>query len=72
LLLAEALGRFREQGYRAAAAITASERAKRLFDRHGGLPNAAGSWQAKLLDEALARYHPDERQEVTLFQFRLG
>jgi acetylglutamate kinase len=71
LLLSEALSRFREQGYAAAAAITASERAKRLFERNGRPAPAADGWQARLLAESLGRYHPDERSEVQLFELPL-
>jgi len=71
LLLSEALGRLREGGYATAAAITASERAKRLFQRNGGVPAANGPWQAQLLENALPRYHVDERSRVQLFEFAL-
>jgi acetylglutamate kinase len=71
LLLTEALGRFRERGYAAAAAITASERAGRLFERSGGQTTTSGSWQSEFLARALQRYHPDERSRVRLFLFPL-
>jgi amino-acid N-acetyltransferase len=71
LLLGEALSRFRQQGCAAAAAITASDRSKRLFGRSGGRADETGPWQASLLNEAIQRYHPDERGEVQLFTFRL-
>jgi acetylglutamate kinase len=71
LLLSEALGRLRARGYAGAAAITASERAKRLFERTGALPGATAPWQTKLLNQALERYAPEERSQVELFQFTL-
>lgn len=71
LLLCEALSRFREQGYREAAAITASDRAKRLFDRHGGRPEPDRPWQKRLLQDAIARYQPEDRGQVKLFHFDL-
>ena len=40
LLLSEALSRFREKGCQLAVAVTASERAKRLFVRSGGRAEA--------------------------------
>jgi len=70
LLLSEALSRFRQQGYARAAAITASRRAKRLFERNGQVA-ADGPWQARLLAESLERYDSDERGEVRLFEFPL-
>jgi amino-acid N-acetyltransferase len=69
LLLTEALSRFREKGYAGAAAVTASERAKRLFSRCGGTPESAGPWQDRLLNRALERYASEERNQVTLFEF---
>jgi acetylglutamate kinase len=71
LLLGEALSRFRQQGRMAAAAITASDRSKRLFERNGGTPEPTGPWQTPLLETAVRRYHPDERHDVQLFVFRL-
>jgi hypothetical protein len=71
LLLSEALGRFRGRGYVAAAAVTASERAKRVFQRLGGVPKSAGPWQDRLLRKALPRYEPQEQNQVQLFEFRL-
>ncbi len=71
LLLGEALGRFRERGYTRAAAVTASDRAKRLFARSGAAPRARGPWQSEFLEKTQGRYHPDERDEVQLFDFRL-
>ena len=71
LLLTEALSRFREKGHKVAAAVTASDRAKRLFARSGGRPGAERPWQRRMFDAALARYHADERDEVQLFQFDL-
>ncbi len=58
LLLCEALSRFREQGYMEAAAITASDRAKRLFDRNCGRPEPDRPWQKRLLEDAVPRYQP--------------
>ncbi len=71
LLLTEALSRFREQGHKLAVAVTASDRAKRLFTRSGGRPGAERPWQQRMYDAALARYHPDERDKVQFFQFDL-
>lgn len=71
LLLSEALARFREEGDTGAAAITASERARRLFERNGGVATAEGSWQQQLLEHSRKRYHPDERGLVQLFEFTL-
>ena len=71
LLFSEALGRFRERGCAGAVAITASERAKRLFARCGGQPKSAGDWRADLLDSAVKRYAPEERSQVELFEFPL-
>jgi len=71
LLLGEALSRFRQQGCTAAAAITASDRSKRLFERNGGTPEPAGPWQTNLMETAVQRYHPDERGDVQLFVFQL-
>jgi amino-acid N-acetyltransferase len=70
LLLTEALSRFREKGYAGAAAVTASERAKRLFGRCGGTPDSTGPWQARLLSSALPRYALEERSQVQLFEFK--
>jgi len=67
LLLAEALSRFREQGYDATAAITASERAKRLFQNSGATQATQDAWPAQLLATARQRYHVDERDQVQLF-----
>ncbi len=71
LLLSEALSRFREKGHKVAVAVTASDRAKRLFARSGGGPGAERPWQIRMFDAALARYHADERDDVQLFQFDL-
>jgi N-acetylglutamate synthase-like GNAT family acetyltransferase len=71
VLLTEALSRFREKGYRMALAVTASDRAKRLFTRIGGQAGTHHHWQRELLDAALQRYHVDERAGVELFQFIL-
>lgn len=71
LLLSEALSRFREKGCKLAVAITASDRAKRLFSRSGGRPGAERSWQQQMLGTALARYHTEERENVLLFRFDL-
>ena len=71
LLLTEALSRFREKGHRVAVAVTASDRAKRLFTRSGGRPGAERPWQQRMYDAALARYRADERDVVQLFQFDL-
>lgn len=71
LLLCEALSRFREQGYMEAAAITASDRAKRLFDRNGGRPEPDRPWQKRLIEDAVPRYQPEERGQVQLFRFDL-
>lgn len=70
LLLGEALARFREKGYAGAAAITASDRAKRLFERNGGVTTIDGPWQGKLLSQARTRYCPEERDAVTLYVFQ--
>ena len=67
LLLVEALSRFRERGYGAAVAITASERAGELFQQNGAVAWTGGSWPAKLLANARQRYHVDERDQVRLF-----
>lgn len=69
LLLSEGLGRFRERDYAAAVAVTASDRAKRLFARCGGVPNSSGDWRARLLQSARERYAPEERSQVQLFEF---
>jgi amino-acid N-acetyltransferase len=71
LLVSEAMSRFRQTGYGKAAAITASPRAKRVFEQNGGVPTTGADWQAKLLENALQRYHGDERDEVQLFEFTL-
>lgn len=71
LLLDEALSRFREKGHKVAVAVTASDRAKRLFVRSGGRAGVERPWQQRMFDAALARYHPDERDDVQLFQFDL-
>jgi len=71
LLLTETLSRCREQAHKVAVAVTASDRAKRLFARCGGRPGADRPWQHRLLDAALARYQPDERPQVELYQFAL-
>ncbi len=71
LLLTEALSRFREKGHNVAVAVTASDRAKRLFARSGGTPGAERPWQHRMFDAALARYHAGERDNVQLFQFDL-
>ncbi len=71
LLLTEALSRFREMGYREAVAVTASDRAKRLFERSGGRGGVERPWQRRMFDAALARYHADERDNVELFCFDL-
>jgi N-acetylglutamate synthase-like GNAT family acetyltransferase len=71
LLLTEVLSRFREKGHTVAVAVTASDRAKRLFTRCGGRSGAERPWQRRLLDAALARYHADERADVELFRFDL-
>ncbi len=71
LLLSEALSRFREKGCKLAVAITASDRAKRLFSRSGGRPGAERLWQQQMLDAALARYHMEERENVLFFRFDL-
>jgi hypothetical protein len=42
LLLSEALSRFREKGHKLAVAVTASDRAKRLFARSGGGRGSSG------------------------------
>lgn len=70
LLLSEALERFRQRGYRHLAAITASPRAKRAFERVGGQsPEKLADWQQQLLAEARKRYHPQEQADVELFVF---
>ncbi len=71
LLLTETLGRLREEGYAAAAAITASDRARRLFERNGGKPASGGTWQLRQLAEAQNRYHPDEQALVQIYEFSL-
>ena len=71
LLLAEALSRFREKGHKTAVAVTASDRAKRLFSRSGGRPGAERPWQQRMFDAALARYDAEERGDVLFFQFDL-
>lgn len=71
LLLTEALSRFREKGHKVAVAVTASDRAKRLFARSGGASGVERPWQRRMLDASLARYHADERDNVQLFQFDL-
>ena len=71
LLLTETLGRLRERGYSAAAAITASDRAKRLFQRSGGTAAASGVWQMQRLSQSRQRYHPAERDSVDLYEFQL-
>jgi acetylglutamate kinase len=71
LLLSEALGRLRGRGFVAAAAVTASEPAKRVFHRLGGVPRQEGPWQSKLLEKALPRYKPQEQDQVELFEFKL-
>jgi N-acetylglutamate synthase-like GNAT family acetyltransferase len=72
LLLTEALSRFREKGCRAAVAITASERAARLFLQNGAVPWIGGSWPAELLAQARQRYHGEEREQVRLFHWSGG
>ena len=69
LLLSEALSRFRQQGERHVAAVTAAVRAKQLFQRNGAVPVADAAWQIRLLEQARARYHPAEREQVQLFVF---
>ena len=54
LLLSEAIGRFREKGYAWAVAVTASDRAKRLFERNGHEVTAPTDWQAQLLADSRA------------------
>lgn len=71
LLLTEALSRFREKGCRLAVAITASDRAKRLFSRNGGRPGAERPWQQQMFGTSLSRYQPEERSNVLFFQFDL-
>ncbi|MBN2474959.1 MAG: hypothetical protein JXB62_10155 [Pirellulales bacterium] len=71
LLLSEALGRLREQGVWGTVAITASEKASRLFRRLGGTESPAGTWQTALLKDAARRYAPEERGKVQLFEFPL-
>jgi len=69
LLLAEALARFPEQGSSRAVAITGSQRARDLFRRSGGVPIGSPTVESPLLQEALQRYAPQERNEVQLFEF---
>jgi acetylglutamate kinase len=71
LLLTETLGRLRGKGIQTAAAITASNHAKRLFQRNGGIVAASGGWQMQHLAQSRQRYHPDERETVELFEFPL-
>jgi acetylglutamate kinase len=71
LLLIETLGRLRERGYTAAGAITASDRAKRLFQRSGGTAATRGDWQMQRLSKSRQRYHPAERDSVQLYEFQL-
>jgi acetylglutamate kinase len=71
LLLGEALQRFAERGHTVAVAVTASERAKKLFERLGGRRESSGPWQTRLLDASALRYAPEERSDVQLFEFPL-
>jgi len=72
LLLSEALVRLAGRGCDSAVAVTASERAKRLFSRCGGQTAAGHDWQSRLLERALQRYHPEEQSQVQLFAFALA
>ena len=71
LLLGEALARLREQGCTRAVAITGSQRAGDLFRRSGGVPIAASIGESPLLEKAVQRYVPEERNQVQLFEFLL-
>lgn len=71
LLLTEALTRLREQRYRRAVAISASERAQRLFRRVGGTAVPAIQCTSPLAHKSLERYVPEERHLVEWFEFRL-
>jgi predicted GNAT family N-acyltransferase len=71
LLLIETLGRLRGTGIRTAAAITASDRAKRLFERSGGVVAVGGDWQMQRLALSRQRYQPDEQDSVQLYEFLL-
>ena len=69
LLLTETLSRLREKNHSAAAAITASERAKRLFLQNGATRWTDGSEPARLLERARRRYHDHERDLLQLFHW---
>ena len=71
LLLGEALARLRDQECSMAVAITASERARSLFVRLGGVPASMGPWQTSLIERAVQRYAVEERGQVQLFEFAL-
>lgn len=72
LLLNETLDRLRGQGLSIAVAITASNHAKRLFQRSGGVVGHDGPWQVDLLERARQRYQLSQREQVELFAFQLG
>jgi len=71
LLLAEALSRLRGQGCSRAVAITASQRAQRLFGRLGGIATSATVCESAFLRKAAQRYVPEERDQLQLFEFLL-
>lgn len=70
LLLSEALARLREQDAAGAVAITASPRARGLFERLGGQVTSQERWQNNLLNHAKKRYAAAEQNEVTLVAFQ--
>ncbi|MGM0485799.1 MAG: GNAT family N-acetyltransferase [Planctomycetota bacterium] len=71
LLLSEALARLRGQDAAEAVAITASPRARALFERLGGQVTDEAMWQNKLLNRAKQRYAPAEQNDVVLVAFQL-
>ena len=71
LLLSEALARLREQQAAGAVAVTASQRARVVFERLGGHAGAETTWQKQMLNRAKRRYAPAEQNDVQLFVFQL-
>lgn len=71
LLLSESLARLRGRGYQRAVAITSSGHAKRLFEKNGGAVSNRSGWELTILEAAQQRYQPSERQDVSLYEFKL-
>ncbi len=71
LLLNETLDRLRGKGLSTAVAITASNHAKRLFQRSGGIVAQENTWELDLLEQARQRYQVPQRGNVELYEFPL-